>query len=413
MQRFVYTCRKIEQEKRDVAHDYAKDEFSTPDELNPTAGVGDLAQNAVSLDEEGLAAYIAASNLLMIEEDVLAEVQGVADPAEAQPAGTKKELQSTMGVTRIPMDEDTQYLKATFLREKYRGKGVNVAVLDTALGAPVAGWLKPQIKAAASFVGGNALAGTHDHGSHVACCALPDEARLIHAEVLDANGSGFASNVVKGFYWAMEQGAHVISISIGSSFRFDQYETAFAAARKKGILVFVAAGNEALKGNPTVYPGAYPSATAVAAFDRTTDRKASFSSTGSYVDIASSGVNVLSYLASGYLGRMSGTSMATPLVSWIAACLLGGGYKPNEVLQALKSGARNTPAAATWEGSGVVHGNRAKERLDAKPPSPKEAQKSGYWKVQVGAFSVKANALDLEKKLKAKGYPTYLVFEEK
>lgn len=161
--RYVYTCRRIEQVRRNVAHAHQHEVV----ELNPTEPLGGIAQNAVELDEEGLRAYQVASNLLEIQEMVPAHVQGEL----VEEVETPEHMMSAAGVTRIPADEDARYLKSLFFRNTnmYQGKGVKVAVLGTAIGAHVAAWLKPQVAAARSFVEGNPLAETHDHGSHVAC----------------------------------------------------------------------------------------------------------------------------------------------------------------------------------------------------------------------------------------------------
>lgn len=51
--------------------------------------------------------------------------------------------------------------------------------------------------------------------------------------------------------------------------------------------------------------------------------------------------------------------------------------------------------------------------FDAVKPDRPEAPKKGLWKVQVGAYAQRSNALEMEKKLKRDGYPTYVVFQER
>lgn len=351
--RYVYACRVIEPERRDIAHRYQRD----PVELHP-AEIGEVRQLAVTLDDEGYEAYRNASNLIEIEPVVEARAMGM-------PEGEEASADASSAGTRIPTDEDLYFIRSLSMRDRgRRGEGVKVAVLDTALGAGVVSWLRPQIAAARSFVGGNALAGSNDHGSHVATTALPDRAKLVHAAVLDDSGSGRSDGILQGLYWAIEQGADVINMSLGGTGGKDQYERAIAYARRRGVLVFCAAGNEAQRGNPVIYPGACPSAISISAYDRATGSRAPFSTFNEQVDLASSGVNVLAYYASGRLGRMSGTSMATPLAVWAAASAMAeSGKRGDAVLQAMRQKAKDTPAPAAFEGSGIVRGTGAKNAL--------------------------------------------------
>lgn len=153
------------------------------------------------------------------------------------------------------------------------------------------------------------------------------------------------------------------------------YEQAIRRARSRGVLVFCAAGNEAEKGNPKRFPGGCGSAISVGAFDRKTDRRASFSCFGAHVDIAHSGVGVLSYSARGTLIRMSGTSQATPNAVWAAAGLQAEtGRKGDALYAGLLSGARRNGSPVTHYGAGIVDGKAARTKLltALKPPKPEK-----------------------------------------
>lgn len=403
--RYIYSCRVIEPDARDLAHAYQE----APVEMHP-AEIGEVRQLGVTLSEEGAEAYSAASNLIEFEEVTTATTADF----EAHDSEDTEDAEIAAGAAgvQIPPAEDTDYAYSTWLRGSRQGQGVKVAVLDTALGAPVARLLSGHIAGSRSWVGGSALEGKHYHGGHVACTALPDNARLLHGAVLDNEGAGRSDNIAAGIHWAIDMGADIINMSLGGNGNPLAYERAIRRALDRGILVFCAAGNSAQQGNPVNYPAGCDSAVAIGAFDRRTDTKAPFSSFHPYVDLAHSGVLVLSYGISGQFMRASGTSMATPNAVWSAAGLQGEtGKRGRELLQAIRAAARDTRAPATHEGSGVVHAKDAAEKLKPAPPKPPK-EPGVLYRVQLGAFSERRNADALAKELEQKGYETY-VTEEK
>lgn len=362
--RYVYSCRRIPPVKRDVAQAYQVE----PDELNPDAPVGEIAQNAVSLTDEGFAAYRSASNLLSIEEESEAHIQGDVIERDVEDA-------SVTGVGSIPEDADLIFLQAYSMRERQgqkagvypSGAAVKIAVIDQGLGSRVASWLHSAgiLAGAWSMIGERATAATGDHGSHVATTATPDGAKLYHYQGLGDSGSGSSSGIIRAIYHAVGQGVDIINMSLGGSGGGEQYETAIRYARSRGVLVFCAAGNTGREEHH--YPASCPSSISVAAYDRESGAKASFSTFNTAVDVAGSGVSVLAYLASGALGRMSGTSMATPTVVFVAALVAGmTGARGDALLQALRSAAKDMPGPATWDGSGLVQGKRTLKKIRGK-----------------------------------------------
>lgn len=358
MKPYVVTLRKIEHEKRDVAHAHAD-----ADELNPTAEVGEITQTSVELSEEGYRAYLGASNRITISEDVEARVQGEVVERDVEDV-------SISGVGSIPEDADLAFLAARVLRNKQgkeAGRGVKIAVIDQGLGSRVAMWLHSAgiLQGAYSMIGERATAARGDHGTHVATTATPDGSYLYHYQALADSGSGSSSGVIKAIYHAVGQGVHIINMSLGGPGGGDQYEVALRYARRKGVLVFCAAGNTGKLEHH--YPASCPSAISVAAYDRASATKASFSTFNSAVDLAGSGVSVLAYLASGALGRMNGTSMATPTVVFVAALVAGvTGARGDALLQALRSAAKDMSGPSTYDGSGLVQGGRTLRKLRGK-----------------------------------------------
>ena len=92
---------------------------------------------------------------------------------------------------------------------------------------------------------------------------------------------------------------------------------AVSYAQSKDVVVVAAAGNERQSGNKPEYPAALPGVLAVAATD-SSNAVASFSNTGSYVQVAAPGVTIASTVPNGY-AYDSGTSMASPYAAATAA----------------------------------------------------------------------------------------------
>jgi subtilisin family serine protease len=146
---------------------------------------------------------------------------------------------------------------------------------------------------------------------------------LLIGKVLGDNGSGQSEWVTRGIRWAMSEGAHVISMSLGSPQPDVAMHAAIQEAVKSGVAVIAAAGNDGRRtfGNQVNYPGRYPETITVGAIGE--DRVITeFSSRGPEVDIAAPGEEILSSVPGGKWVRMSGTSMATPFVAGVVGLVL-------------------------------------------------------------------------------------------
>ncbi len=142
--------------------------------------------------------------------------------------------------------------------------------------------------------------------------------QLMPVKVLNSSGSGSLDAVARGITWAADNGAHILSLSLGAGAGSQQLQDAVNYAWNRGCLVVVAAGNGG--SSSPQYPAYYTNSIAVAATD-STDTLASFSQYGSWVDIAAPGVNILSTYPSNRYQSLSGTSMACPHVAGAAAVL--------------------------------------------------------------------------------------------
>ena len=151
-------------------------------------------------------------------------------------------------------------------------------------------------------------------------------ARIMALKFLGSDGSGYGSDAVTAFYYAVDNGADVVSNSWGGGDYMQSMQDAIDYAHSQGVIMVAAAGNDS--SDSPEYPAYYEHMIAVAATD-SDDNKASFSNYGNWVDIAAPGVDILSLRAEGtssgtvhddYTAIASGTSMACPHVA--AACVL-------------------------------------------------------------------------------------------
>jgi len=182
----------------------------------------------------------------------------------------------------------------------------------------------------------------YGHGTHVAgiAAAVTDNGKgvagvgfkssLMNAKVLNDSGSGNYSWIANGITWAANNGAKVINLSLGGTSPSSTLKNAVDYAWSKGCVIVAAAGND--NTNAPLYPAYYDNCIAVAATDQN-DAKASFSNYGTWVDIAAPGVDIFSTMPNHKnkigiknYGSLSGTSMATPHVSGVAALVWATAY---------------------------------------------------------------------------------------
>ncbi|MDI6905190.1 MAG: S8 family serine peptidase [Candidatus Bathyarchaeia archaeon] len=266
------------------------------------------------------------------------------------------------------------------------GSGIVIAVVDTGINwdheslddlddNPATD--DPKVIANASFVHGVPTGfDDHGHGTHVAGIAagtggpshvymgVAPSAQLYAVKVLDSTGMGYASWVVAGIEWSVENDADIITMSIGGwGYPYDPVSMASDAAVNAGIVVTVAAGN-------IPYYGAIDSpglATKVITVGATTkgDTIATFSSKGPNTydfrgdpDVVAPGVGIMSadaWNSTGYI-PMSGTSMATPHVAGGAALLLQAfdGAAPKLIASALMASAVDIGYDSYTQGAGRI-----------------------------------------------------------
>jgi type VII secretion-associated serine protease mycosin len=142
--------------------------------------------------------------------------------------------------------------------------------------------------------------------------------KIMPVKVLDETGAGTTYSVAQGIIWAADHGAKVINMSLGNYADAQFLHDAIRYAYDKDVVLIAASGNDNTE-RPG-YPAAYPEVFAVAATD-SKQQKASFSNYGDYIDVAAPGVNIASTYPDNHYAALSGTSMASPHVTALAALI--------------------------------------------------------------------------------------------
>jgi subtilisin family serine protease len=234
-----------------------------------------------------------------------------------------------------------------------RGDGVRVAVVDTGVDAAhpdidlaPGGWAEFDSAGQAT---GSTPYDPNGHGTHVSgtvaggadsgtYVGVAPGVELLHAKAFDESGRGTLAQLAAGVQWAIERDAAVVSLSLGSNTTRDRsFYDLIETAETAGVTVVAASGNSGA--GTSVSPGDVYESLTVGATDGV-GSVASFSGSetierdewatppdswpASYTvpDLVAPGVRINSTLPGGGYGRYSGTSMAVPHVTGVAALVL-------------------------------------------------------------------------------------------
>ena len=167
---------------------------------------------------------------------------------------------------------------------------------------------------------------------------------LMPVKVLSDDGYGDFDDIINGVVWASDNGAQVISMSLGGGGYVSSFDNAIDYAHDNGTIVISASGND----NGSIsYPAAYDNSLAVGAMSPCNERK-SYSSCdgenfwgsnyGNGLDFVAPGVRIHSATIGGYTTTFNGTSSACPHAAGVAGLIysIAPGMPPSEVRLAMQ-----------------------------------------------------------------------------
>src|SRR4051812_32929197 len=270
------------------------------------------------------------------------------------PAGTAdvavEELRRTPGVVEVEPNAIIEADGATLVTDPdpYQQNALGIsfadhgsddetlAVVDTGVDATHPDLTGRVLAGYNAISGSSNAADDNGHGTVVAGIAAADRdngigsfgvdpsTKILPVKVLDATGTGTVANIAKGITWAVDHGATVINLSLGSPTDSSTLRSAVNYAIARNVVVVAAAGND---GSTTPdYPAAYPGVIAVGAVandDPVNPMLDDYSNRGSWVSLVARGDDMVGPLPGGHYGIGSGTSFAAPIVAGAATLVLG------------------------------------------------------------------------------------------
>lgn len=273
---------------------------------------------AARLDESKLGALRSDRRVAWIERDQRVSIDTLQSPA-------------TWGLDRI--DQERLPLSGTYSYQR-TGSGVTAYVIDTGIRTTHLQFGNRAINGTDQVDGSLPAADCNGHGTHVAGTiggsvhGVAKDVRLVAVRVLDCAGSGYWSWIIAGIDWVA--GHHqagqpaVANMSLGGG-ASSAVDTAVRNAIADGITFVVAAGNS--NADACRYSPARVSEALTVGATTSSDAKASYSNYGTCLDLFAPGSQITSAWSSSdsATNTISGTSMASPHVSGVAALLLQGG----------------------------------------------------------------------------------------
>jgi hypothetical protein len=241
---------------------------------------------------------------------------------------TGQSILDQSGIPGIDIDFTNAYPK---ISSTSKGN-TKVAVIDT--GVTVIPELSGQVLAGYNAINNsNNSSDDNGHGTFVSSiiasrvnnnsgiAGVNDRVNIIPIKVLDAEGTGLLSDLIKGIQYAIDQNANIINLSLASTSFNSVLNNIIEEAYQKGIIVVAAAGNSGINiTSPRVSPlnndGNKNWVIGVEAIDNKGNRP-NYSNYGLGIDVIAPGDKILGYNNNNTLEYRSGTSMASAMVTGV------------------------------------------------------------------------------------------------
>ena len=264
------------------------------------------------------------------------------------------------------------------------GQGIVIAVLDSGLADPTL--FGDRVVGEIDLIGesvnlsGNTSALTTEfevngHGTAVTSIIVGNSeltpgvasgADLLSVRVLDGNGIGDVFSVAKGIIEAVDAGADIINMSLGTYANSWILEEAVNYARENNVALVAAVGNDGME--RVAYPAKYEGVIAVSAVDAS-EQHTHFSNRGHEVDIAAPGIGIYAAWLGNQTVSFSGTSAAAPYVAGTLASLLSSdpSLTVTEAIEIVLSNTNDVgaPGVDPEFGHGILNMKRIRERNQA------------------------------------------------
>jgi len=276
------------------------------------------------------------------------------------------------------------------LRAPNLGQGVVVAVIDTGIDANHPGILFSRTSSLSTWKDyvdndndpydvGDTNDHGHGHGTAVASLILKvaPKAKIMPLRVLDTDGNGDTDDVVSAISWAVNHGADIINLSLGTNNNDPVLSAMINWANSQGVFIVSSAGNGDT--DSVTYPAAYSSATnkvfSVGSANLH-NQKSDFSNYGT-IDFVVPGEGLISAFPNSQTAAVSGTSFAAPVATGTIALALGQNPSSGRIYSLkshLKTSSTNivseNPSYVDELGGGLLNVEKFMQFMGNSAPSP-------------------------------------------
>jgi len=205
-----------------------------------------------------------------------------------------------------------------------KGKNIKIAVIDTGCDLDHID-IKENLLEGYDFVNKHSYPDDDNgHGTHVAgtiaasnnslgMVGIAPDAKIIPIKCLDKDGGGSTRLISDGIDFAINSGADIITMSLGSKGASLDMLRAIKRAYRAGIVICCAAGNSG-NSHDLLYPANFEETISIGSVSRKL-KVSRFSCCGNMLDFLAPGEDILSTTPNNTYSKMNGTSMAAPFAA--------------------------------------------------------------------------------------------------